>query len=227
MTDFVALVNTQYAKLGGAVTDNTSSSSSSADSSSTNTNTSTTTDTSSTQHTTTKPKKAVTYNHGGNNETATLTSNYTRWSVYNHVKGTSGAYKIGWGRLSSDHRGAKVYVDSRGHKSGGTNWYRIRFSKNSGYKYWVYSKTLNFPKVTYTDASGTVTLNTTQNAPLYNHVLNSKYLSKTTAYTQSFGAGTTGQVNKKGVKLTDGSIWYRVVINNKPYWAKSTSLTFN
>lgn len=227
MTDFVNLVKTQYAKLGGTTTDSSSasSSSSSASSSSSSTSSVTTdsssTNTSSANHTATT--SAITYNHGGNNETATLASNYTNWSVYNHVKGTKGAYKIGWGRLSGDYRGARVYVDSRGVKRGGSTWYRIRFAKNSPYKYWVYSKTLKFPAVTYTDASGSAKLNATQNLPLYNHVLNSKYLSKTTGYTQTLG-NVTVQVNKQGYKTSDGSTWYRVTLNGKTYWAKSTSL---
>lgn len=214
MTDFMSLVNTQFAKVSG-----------------TTPNTDTTTDTnsnsdSSTNHTTTTPKKTVTYNHGGNNETATLASNYTKWSVYNHIKGTSGAYKIGWNRLSSDYRGAKVYVDSRGVKKGGWSgtWYRIRFSKNATTKYWVYSKTLTFPKVTFSDASGSYTLNTTKNYKMYNHVLNSKYLSKTTAHTQDFPAGTKVTVNKAGNKASDGSTWYRVTLNNQAYWIQAAGL---
>ncbi|MCH5463935.1 peptidoglycan recognition protein family protein [Levilactobacillus tujiorum] len=204
MNDFVNLVKTQYADLGGSVKPDTDDS---------------------TQHVVSKPK-TVSYYHGGNNETATLANNYTNWTVYNHVKGTSGARKIGWGNLSADHRGAKVYVDSRGVKRGGWSgtWYRIRFSKNSSAKYWVYNKVLNFPKVTYSDASGTPMLNTNQNTALYNHVLNSNYLSKTIAHTQDFKAGTTAKINKKGYKATDKSTWYRVTIAGNTYWAKSTSL---
>ncbi|WP_125763206.1 peptidoglycan recognition protein family protein [Levilactobacillus mulengensis] len=214
MNDFMTLVNTQYANLGGTTTDST--------------DTTDTTDTS-TDHTVTTPKKTVKYNHGGNNETATLASNYTKWTVYNHVKGTSGAYKIGWGRLSADHRGAKVYVDSRGVKKGGWSgtWYRIRFGKNSTAKYWVYSKVLNFPKVTYSDASGTYTLNTDTNYKLTNHVLNSNYLSKTTAHTQDFPAGTKVKVNKSGLKTSDGSTWYRITLNDKAYWIPAAGLNGN
>lgn len=216
MTDFVNLVKTQYANLGGVTTDTD-----------TDTTTNQTTD-ESTQHTVAKPK-TVKYYHGGNNETATLANNYTSWSVYNHVKGTNGARKIGWSNLSSDYRGAKVYVDSRGVKKGGWSgtWYRIRFSKNSSYKYWVYSKVLNFQKVTYSDASGTPTLKTTKNYALYNHVLNSNYLSKTTAHTQDFKAGTKAKINKKGYKASDNSTWYRVSVAGNTYWAKSTSLNLN
>lgn len=216
MTDFVSLVKTQYANLGGVTTDTD-----------TDTTTNQTTD-ESTQHTVAKPK-TVKYYHGGNNETATLANNYTSWSVYNHVKGTNGARKIGWSNLSSDYRGAKVYVDSRGVKKGGWSgtWYRIRFNKNSSYKYWVYSKVLNFQKVTYSDASGTPTLKTTKNYALYNHVLNSNYLSKTTAHTQDFKAGTTAKINKKGYKASDNSTWYRVSVAGNTYWAKSTSLNLN
>ena len=215
MTDFVSLVNTQYAKLSG-------SSTSTDDPADNNTDTST-------DHTTPTTKKTVTYNHGSNNETATLANNYTNWTVYNHVKGTSGAYKIGWGRLSADHKGAKVYVDSRGVKKGGWSgtWYRIRFSKNATTKYWVYSKVLNFPKVTYSDASGTMTLNNSQNYAMYNHVLNSTYLSKTTAHTQDFSTGTKVTVNKQGNKVSDGSTWYRIVLNNKAYWIKAAGLNTN
>ncbi|QFR62453.1 N-acetylmuramoyl-L-alanine amidase [Levilactobacillus zymae] len=234
MSDFMTLVNAKYANLGGTTTTNTDSSSttSTTDSSSTTTSSSSssaavTAPSTSTSHVT-AAKKTVSYNHGGNNETATLANNYTNWTVYNHVKGTKGAYKIGWGRLSSDHRGTKVYVDSRGVKRGGWGgtWYRIRFAKNSGYKYWVYSKVLNFPKVTYSDASGSATLKTTTRLPLYNHVLNSTYLSKTTAHTTDFGAGTTVKVNKKGYKATDGSTWYRLTLNGKAYWANENSLNF-
>jgi len=209
-------VKTQYANLGGVTTDTD-----------TDTTTNQTTD-ESTQHTVAKPK-TVKYYHGGNNETATLANNYTSWSVYNHVKGTNGARKIGWSNLSSDYRGAKVYVDSRGVKKGGWSgtWYRIRFSKNSSYKYWVYSKVLNFQKVTYSDASGTPTLKTAKNYALYNHVLNSNYLSKTTAHTQDFKAGTTAKINKKGYKASDNSTWYRVSVAGNTYWAKSTSLNLN
>ncbi|WP_407889522.1 peptidoglycan recognition protein family protein [Levilactobacillus sp. N40-8-2] len=213
MTDFVSLVKTQYAGLNGSST--------------TTDNSSNTTD-ESTQHTVAKPK-TMKYYHGSNNETATLANNYTNWTVYNHVKGTSGARKIGWSKLSSDYRGAKVYVDSRGVKQGGWSgtWYRIRFSKNSGAKYWVYSKVLNFQKVTYSDASGSPTLKTTKNSALYNHVLNSNYLSQTTAHTQDFKAGTTAKINKKGYKASDNSTWYRVTIAGITYWTKSTSLNLN
>ncbi|WP_143463955.1 peptidoglycan recognition protein family protein [Levilactobacillus enshiensis] len=231
MDDFVTLVKTQYAALGGTTTD-TSDSSTSSSSSSNSTNTTTNTNSNSTSdssanHTTTGKQKTVKYYHGGNNETATLANNYTNWTVYNHVKGTSGAYKIGWGRLSADHRGAKVYVDSRGVKKGGWSgtWYRIRFGKNSGYKYWVYSKTLNFPNVTYSDANKSFTLNTSSNFSLYNHVLNSNYLSKTTAHTKDFAAGTKIKVNKQGYKASDQSTWFRFTLNNTSYWVKSTSLT--
>ncbi|MCH4123059.1 MAG: peptidoglycan recognition protein family protein [Levilactobacillus sp.] len=211
MTDFVNLVKTQYADLGGTTTD-----------------TDTDTD-ASTDHTPATPKKTVKYNHGGNNETAKLANNYTKWTVYNHVKGTSGAYKIGWGRLSADHRGAKVYVDSRGVKKGGWSgtWYRIRFGKNSTAKYWVYSKVLKFPKVTYSDASGNYTLNTATNYTLYNHVLNSNYLSKTTGHTTDFPAGTKVTVNKAGYKASDGSNWYRIILNDKPYWIQAAGLNGN
>jgi len=218
MTDFLALVKTQYAALGGSVDTTTDT-----------TDPTDTTDTS-TDHTTTTPKKkTVTYNHGSNNETATLAQNYTNWSVYNHIKGTSGAYKIGWSRLYSDHRGTKVYVDSRGVKKGGWSgtWYRIRFSKNATTKYWVYSKVLNFPKVTYSDASGTVTLNNAKNYAMYNHVLNSNYLSKTTAHTQDFASGTTVKINKAGYKASDKSSWYRVTLSGKSYWLKANSVNGN
>ncbi|RXI79181.1 peptidoglycan recognition protein family protein [Levilactobacillus suantsaii] len=209
MTNFVALVNTQYANLGGTVT--------TADSNTTT----------STPHVTAQ-KKTVTYNHGGNNETATLANNYTNWTVYTHVKGTSNSRRIGWGNLSSDHRGTKVYVDSRGVKRGGWSgtWYRIRFAKNSTHKYWVYRKVLNFPKVTYSDASGKATLNTATNAPLYNHVLNSTYLSKTMGHTGSYAADTQVTVNKKGYKASDGTTWYRLILNGKPYWTQAANLTF-
>ncbi|KRN02114.1 N-acetylmuramoyl-L-alanine amidase [Levilactobacillus senmaizukei DSM 21775 = NBRC 103853] len=209
MTDFVALVKMQYAKLTGS-----------------STTTDTTTDEN--QHTTAPvaPKpKTVTYNKATNNETATLSTNYTKWSVYNHVKGTKGAAKIGWGRLSADHRGAKVYVDNRAVKKGGWSgtWYRIRFSKNTKTKYWVYSGVLTFPKVTYSNASGSATLAPTH-APLYNHVLNSNYLSKKVAYTNSFPAGTKVTINKKGDKASDGSTWFRITLNNKSYWIQNTNL---
>ncbi|GEO73904.1 N-acetylmuramoyl-L-alanine amidase [Levilactobacillus namurensis DSM 19117] len=228
MSNFIDLVNTQYAKLSGnsaANSSNASSSSSSSAATNSSSSSSTTTAPSSTQHTATTT--SVRYNHGGNNETATLTSNYTNWTVYNHVKGTKGAHKIGWGRLSSDHRGTRVFVDSRGIKNGKTTWYRIRFSKNAKAKYWVYSKVLHFPGVTYSDASGSPKVKTATNTPLYNHVLNSKYLSKTIAHTQDFAAGTPAAINKRGVKSTDGTTWYRVVINNKTYWALASSLTWN
>lgn len=207
MADFMSLVNTQYAKITG------------------NSNNSGSTTDDSNQHTSAKPK-TVKYYAGTNNETATLANNYTNWTVYNHVKGTAKARKIGWGNLSADHRGAKVYVDSRGVKKGGWSgtWYRIRFAKHSTYKYWVCSNVLNFPKVTYKDANGTKTLNTTTNSGLYNHVLNSDYLSTVTAHTQDFQAGQTIKLNKKGVKSSDNSTWYRGTIGSKSYWVKSTSL---
>lgn len=210
MNDFVNLVKTQYAALGGSVTTTTP------DPDTTNSNTST-------PHTTTT-KKTVSYNHGYTNETATLANNYTNWSVYNHVKGTSGAYKIGWGRLSGDHRGAKVYVDSRGVKRGGWSgtWYRIRFAKNSSYKYWVYGRVLNFPKITYSDTSITKTLRS-GNTAFYNHVVNSAYLSKVTGHSSDFGSGTKVKLNKQGIRTSDGSTWYRFTLNGTSYWALATA----
>lgn len=219
MSNFTTLVKQHYAQLGGTASSSTTTSSSS-DSATTSTS-------SSTAHVT-PVKKTVSYHHGGNNETATLANNYTNWTVYNHVKGTKGAYKIGWRNLSSDHRGTKVYVDSRGVKRGGWHgtWYRIRFAKNSHAKYWVYNKVLKFPKVTYSDASGSATLTSATAAPLYNHVLNSNYLSKTMAHTTDFAANTTVKINKKGYKASDATTWYRVILNNKPYWVTEDHLNF-
>ncbi|KRM58451.1 N-acetylmuramoyl-L-alanine amidase [Secundilactobacillus malefermentans] len=209
MTDFVTLVQKKYASLAGS---DTSDSSTSSTSSTSNTATNAVT-----------PQK-ITYYHGYNNETATLKSNYTKYSVYNHVKGTSGAVKIGWQALSADYAGKKVYVDSRGVKSGGWTgtWYRIRFSKASNApKYWVYSGTLTFPAIKYSNASGTVKIanNTT---PLYNHVLNSRFLSKKTGTASTF-ANKKMTTNQKAI--IKNTTWYRIVNGSSTFWIPAAGTT--
>lgn len=205
MADFMSLVNTKYSALGGS---------------------STTTETTppATTPTVTKPAGKVTYYHGSNNETAVLKSNYTKYSVYNHVKGTSNAVKIGWQALTDDYAGRTVYVDSRGVKSAGWSgtWYRIRFSKSAtATKYWVYSGTISFPTIKYAKAGGTVKL--AQNStPLYNHVLNSRFLSKKVSSSNSYPK-TKFKINQKAT--INNKLWYRIVSGKTTYWIPSTGIT--
>ncbi|WP_054654120.1 glycoside hydrolase family 73 protein [Secundilactobacillus silagei] len=94
----------------------------------------------------------VDYYYGADSQTAALGSNYKHYSIYDHVKGSKhAATKFSWSKVGG-WQARPVWIDARGYKtSTKTNWYRVRFSKQTtSKKYWLYSKALRFPKTTYT-----------------------------------------------------------------------------
>ncbi len=225
---FYQLVKQRYNELMPSTetpaVDSSSSSSSSVVSSSSSAATTTPDTDSSTATTTVKP--AVTYHGGNGNDWATLSSTYRKYRAYNHVKGSQYTAKnLGWNYGS--YVGRKVYLDNRGVKKSGSTWYRIRYSKSkSAKRYWVYSKALQFAKVSYTtDLDQTNTVKSTSKAPLRNHVLSSSYLSKNTGSVTDL-AGQNVTVNAKAVKVQAGktTVWYRIKDNNKTYWVYQSAL---
>lgn len=77
--------------------------------------------------------------------TATLSSSYSKYKLYNHVKGTytnMTTYK--WSSISAK-TGKKVYINMKGIRSPqGSTWYRFTTSTAKGAKqYWAYSDAFN------------------------------------------------------------------------------------
>lgn len=163
---------------------------------------------------------AVKYYRGQGNETATLLPTFSHYRLYNHVKGAGySTYSYSWASLPA-YTGKKVYVDSRGVKTPSkSTWYRIRFNKAANaQKYWVFSKTLSFNPVTYSDSNESITIKSGKYA-LRNHVYNTSTLSKVTGSTQSI-LNQTFKVNKKANK-THGkgtTHWYRFKLNDQNVW---------
>ncbi|MFC0378238.1 peptidoglycan recognition protein family protein [Levilactobacillus acidifarinae] len=91
---------------------------------------------------TTTHTKLTTATYKTVNQQAKLSSTYAKYYLYNHVKGSNkNAAKQKWSKITPKV-GKTYYVDMTAKKSTGSTWYRIRPSKNSSKRYWVYSKVL-------------------------------------------------------------------------------------
>jgi len=76
------------------------------------------------------------------NQQAKLSSKYTKYYLYNHVKGSNkNAARQKWSKITPKV-GKTYYIDMTAKKSTGSMWYRIKASKNSAKRYWVYSGNL-------------------------------------------------------------------------------------
>ena len=95
------------------------------------------------------------------NQQAKLSSSYSKYYLYNHVKNANkNTKRLKWSTITPKV-GKTYYIDMTGKKTSGSTWYRIRPSKNSSKRYWVYAKTLtnvqdvNTSTATATTASAT------------------------------------------------------------------------
>lgn len=84
------------------------------------------------------------------NQQAQLSSTYKKYYLYNHVKGShKNAKRQSWSKIAP--KVGKTYdIDMTAKKSNGSMWYRIRPSKTSAKRYWVYSGNLTNIKDTVT-----------------------------------------------------------------------------
>ncbi|WP_283678136.1 N-acetylmuramoyl-L-alanine amidase [Lentilactobacillus sp. Marseille-Q4993] len=224
MSDFYALVKHYYNS------DDSSTSSSTTDQDDVAVNndkvdSATSSSESSSQVSTTPTTPTIKYYKGQGNETAKLSGSYSKYRLYNHVKGSG--YNVKqysfWGL--NLYSGKKVYVDGRAKKNGSSTWYRIRFSKSStAKKYWMYSKALSFNPVSYSNSNKKITIKSSKYA-LRNHVYNSAYLSKVTGSTASL-LGKTFKASKVGLKShSKGTTnWYRFSDGNNTYWVCEQAL---
>lgn len=93
---------------------------------------------------------------------AKLSSKYSKYYLYNHVKGANkNAKRLKWSKISPKV-GKTYYIDMTAKKkSTKTTWYRIKPSKNSSKRYWVYSKVLtgikNVPTETVSATNAAIT----------------------------------------------------------------------
>lgn len=168
----------------------------------------------------------VKYYQGQGNETATLNHTFSKYRLYNHVKGSGySTFSYNWTHVPA-YTGKKVYVDSRGVKQPAkSTWYRIRFSKAANaQKYWVYGKALSFNPVTFTDSSASITIKKDHYA-LRNHIYNTSYLSKISGYTKEV-LNQTVKANKKAVKTYSNgkTVWYRFKLNDQNVWVCEQAL---
>jgi N-acetylmuramoyl-L-alanine amidase CwlA len=168
----------------------------------------------------------ATYRKGSGSETAKLSSRYTSYRLYNHIKGTRATKKYTWKR-SKAYTGKRVYIDEIGTKTTKkSKWYRIRFKKStSAQRYWVYSKALDFGTLTFNkNLTLQKTVKADSNATYYDHIPNTLYVSKPVGNTSSL-RGQTVAVNCEGFRTIDGvqTQWYRVVpASGTPYWINAT-----
>lgn len=169
----------------------------------------------------------ITYNSASSNQTATLSSAFRKYAVYNHVTGSGyKTTKYAWKTLGG-WAGRPVWLDNRAYKSRSkTNWYRIRFSKQTtAKKYWVYAKVLSFPSTKYSTTKATGTLSTTKNY-VYNHVYNSSYLAKVLTTTDQLGASKVA-ISQKATHVQNGltSIWYKVTADQTTGWVEAPAFS--
>lgn len=109
--------------------------------------------------TTSTHTKLITATYKSVNQQAKLSSKYTKYYLYNHVKGSNkNAKRQKWSKITPKV-GKTYYIDMTAKKTTGSTWYRIKPSKNSSKRYWVYSKVLtgvqNVKTTTATTASAT------------------------------------------------------------------------
>lgn len=108
----------------------------------------------------TSHSKLMTATYTTVDQKAKLSSKYTKYYLYNHVKGSNkNATRQKWSKITPKV-GKTYYIDMTAKKSNGSMWYRIRPSKNSAKRYWVYSGNLtniedNATTATATSASAT------------------------------------------------------------------------
>ena len=91
-----------------------------------------------------KHTKLVSATYKSVNKEAKLSSKYTKYYLYNHVKGANkNAKRQSWSKIAPKV-GKSYVVDMTAKKSNGSMWYRIKPSKNTTSKtrYWVYSGNL-------------------------------------------------------------------------------------
>ena len=106
-----------------------------------------------------KHTKLVSADYTSVNKQAKLSSKYTKYYLYNHVKGANkNATRQSWSKISPKV-GKTYYIDMTAKKSSGTTWYRIKTSKNTTSKtrYWVYSGNLTDVKDVPTESTATAT----------------------------------------------------------------------
>ncbi|MGP4116348.1 glycoside hydrolase family 73 protein [Levilactobacillus zymae] len=164
-------------------------------------------------------------------QTARLSSKYTSYRAYNHIKGTrEKVTKTAWSKLKVG-TGQLVYLNMRGVKKDPTTgkkttWYRVTLSPaKSAKKYWVYRSALTLPTVKYTMGKATVKLSTTS-GDYYNHVFNSPYLAKSQGALSQLTAKSY-TADQQAVKTQDGvkSTWYRIGVAKAKYWVAADRTT--
>lgn len=168
----------------------------------------------------------VNYFVGADSQTASLSSRYKGYAIYNHVKGSKyKSIKYSWSQIGG-WQGRPVWIDARGYKvSTKTNWYRVRFSKQTtSKKYWVYAKALSFPKTTYSAYKKTATL-TGSICPVYDHVFNSAYIAKQLTTTKAL-ANHSVKIDNKAIHVQNGftTTWYRIHSGTTNGWVPSLAV---
>ncbi|WP_461243011.1 glucosaminidase domain-containing protein [Secundilactobacillus muriivasis] len=212
---------------GGSVASESSTADSSSANSSSTATTPTTPTTGATNTTSTTKSKKITYTTGENGQSVVLGSRFRNYAIYNHVKGS--AYKTtkySWYTIGG-WTNRPVWLDGRAYKSATkTNWYRIRFSKQTtAKKYWVYKKALTFPKTTYSKLETSATIGSTSET-VYNHVYNSAYLAKKLTTTDAL-KNQKVTVNEKATHVQSGitTTWYRFSAGDVTGWVKASAFS--
>ena len=178
-----------------------------------------------------KPKKTLataTYTYGNPLETFQLSSTFTNYNMYTHVKDTT-QKNVSSKWPSHLKAGSNVYVDSsavRTYKGSSTNWYRIKTSKNAK-SYWVSGKAIDFPTINIRKDSGKIKLSHA-NKGLYSNVFNSPTLAKELGSSNSY-KGKTFNVNEIATYNYHGkeNVWYRIHIANLGnVWVNKDGITY-
>ncbi|MCL0330105.1 glycoside hydrolase family 73 protein [Apilactobacillus xinyiensis] len=128
-----------------------------------------------------KPKQPVqkntlataTYFSGSHPISVTLSNNFSKYNLYNHVKDTrKKVTKYKW--FSNLRAGNIVNVDLmavQNHNGKNSIWYRLDLHEGkSTKKYWVYNKAVVFPKINYQKVNKQFILDKFNPRDAYNHV---------------------------------------------------------
>lgn len=171
----------------------------------------------------------VKYYKGDASQAVQLSKHYSKYYVYNHVKGTSPNEKRYRWKSLGIRKAVTVYLDMRGVKKGTSdNWYRFRLYPNSKSKrFWVYAPALQFSTIYSGATSGHLKANNTSGGELYTHVYGSPLLASKVARVSTLKAKTSYPVDQTALAKTSTGfkVWYRIKVGKHKGWLSSSHVT--
>ncbi|MCK8607743.1 glycoside hydrolase family 73 protein [Apilactobacillus ozensis] len=182
-----------------------------------------------------KPKQTqnllatATYFSGSHQISVTLSNNFNKYNLYNHVKDTrKKVFKYRW--LPNLKSGDIVNVDLmavQNHNGKNSIWYRLDLHEGkSTKKYWVYNKAIVFPKIDYKKINKNFVLDQFNPRDTYNHVYSYNKMAMKIASSVNFQVKKVSS-DMEATFYINGmkSTWYRISVKGYgKVWIDSNGL---